>query len=367
MINFLFFFQLFFLILIIISLMIDNMLYLKRRKRRGKERYYRLSEHILGQKEEIITDRTYSRYDLIEGTIMENRKIDFSFNEDGLRFPPFECDNAVYRFFFLGDSVVESAIVEAKKTFPYRVGEIMTEKGYATSSYNAGYSGANFYRMNQVLLMKILPLNPSHVFICCGVHEIYGVLGDEDIYKYVRKRNVFFRNRDVSKVKALQMFFPEISASLIRMFSFLNKSNADKIETSDISRIKEKIEKYVPANAALFCHMCLDNNVVPVVLLQTTRLSQDINKLTERDYKLYYNDFARTNGEISISLFKELLEYVNMLIANSIEQIEGARIVYMEDIESVEEAYVYDLLHLTEQGSEMVAQGLCELLQSHIL
>ena len=78
---------------------------------------------------------------------------------------------------FLGGSTTECLFVDEQERFPYLVGTILgKETGKKINSYNAGMSGLNSLNCIDILINKVLPLNPRVVVFMENINDLSTLL-----------------------------------------------------------------------------------------------------------------------------------------------------------------------------------------------
>lgn len=324
----------------------------------GQARYIKLSEYRINRKRKIRTDSSYWLYYNIKGTTMENRIVDFNIDANGF-IEPSGSVNCFYRFMWGGDSTVEAAIVSPEKRFAHLVEEKFRNDSYDVASFNAGFSGGNIFEINILLVSKFLPLKPTHVFVCSNVHDI-GTLSTNDNYidSFVQNNQIIL-DSDISKT-----FFQRIKAAVRicvpNIYTTMYKKKKEKVEKVrekeqeefkhvDSSEVEKRVEKRIRENYKYFITICKDNDVKPILLTQAGMFDIENEKLLN----IYYKQF---NGKTDLPYqeFGRIFHKVNDIVRDIAKEY-NVLLIDLERLIPLDEKYIYDLVHYSEEGCHLVA------------
>lgn len=339
----------------------------KNRNNEGELRSFKLSEYNLNRRRIIHTNKNeYWLYDNVKDTCMENRSVPFEIDEKGFILPNYQDENADYRIFFLGDSTTESAIVTPEKRFPFLVGKLLNESGILANSYNCGYSGADSYRMNMVLLSKCMPLHPTHACLCTTTHDINSMLIDNDYSLVMKKHNELINcvqnNGNIMKrVKgSIRELFPNLYTWV---YSCTHKPVDSSLvyERVDIDVIKSRILNKARQNYQTFIDICRNYEIEPLLMTQPNTYS----KKNDRLIRIYENTLPHFYG-ISYDEYANLFNNVTKLVT----EIAAENNIKCVDLASIIEPNVdliYDYVHLTDEGSQRAAEAIVNVIKEQYI
>lgn len=327
----------------------------------GQARYIKLSEYRINRKRKIRTDSTYWLYYNIKGTTMENRVVDFNIDANGFIEPSGDI-NSSYRFMWGGDSTVEAAIVSPEKRFAHLVEEKFRNDNYDVASFNAGFSGGNIFEINILLLSKFLPLRPTHVFVCSNVHDIGTLSANENYIDPFILNNQVILDSDISKTlfqrikAAIRTCVPNLYTLIYSKSVNKRRRTIKKVTVNEQIELKhvdpDKIEKRVERireNYKYFITICKDNDVKPILMTQAGMFDIENEKLLN----IYYKQF---NGKTDLPYqeFRKIFHKVNDMIRDIAKEY-NVVLIDLERLIPLDEKYIYDLVHYSEEGCHLVA------------
>lgn len=140
---------------------------LSKQSHNGGFRGYQLSEHARYRKMDIDLDETYPFWNCIKDSYMVQKKtVRLDIDQDGYIVPSGIFDNADEKIFFVGDSTVECALVDAENRYSFLVGRklsFITNRNINT--YNMGYSGLDTLGAIRLILMKAIPAHADVLIV----------------------------------------------------------------------------------------------------------------------------------------------------------------------------------------------------------
>ena len=135
-------------------------------------RAIRLREHHPGLNKIIYPDKFY----LAETDNLIAQEYPFRVDNNGFILPRNNYDDPDYKIVFIGGSTTECMYVTENNRFPYLTGQIIEEKTKKhINSYNMGGSGNNSIHSLDIILNKIMPMNPD-IIVIMHVANDYAVL-----------------------------------------------------------------------------------------------------------------------------------------------------------------------------------------------
>ena len=132
---------------------------LKPNERKGLSRHIRLRE----QRPMTIRYFTPTDEEMKATDSLIRKEYRLQIDEDGFIYPSRIHDKPDLKIVFLGGSTTECIYVEEKNRFPYLVGRLLENEHRKVNSYNSGFYANNTLHLIDILLNKIIPLNPNIV------------------------------------------------------------------------------------------------------------------------------------------------------------------------------------------------------------
>ncbi|MBM3579629.1 MAG: SGNH/GDSL hydrolase family protein [Alphaproteobacteria bacterium] len=269
----------------------------------------------------------------------ETQKYSFRTDENGFVLPSKIYENPDLNIFFIGGSTTECEMVDEPYRFPYLSGRILEEKtGKKINSYNGGKSGNNSIHSINSFINKIMPLNPDVVVQMETINDLSTLLYEATYWN----RNVSRSNLACfsQKETGLRNFKNEWAASPFRGKIF---------DVAHQQKIKAEYRKIL----TLFVSVTRAVGAKPVLMTQANKivdnpdfLVSEGDKEFSKKYRELYTDFqnitrdvAKKNGVLLIDLAKEVPPL---------------------------DEYLYDSVHLTNEGSKLVAKIISKKLEKYV-
>lgn len=266
----------------------------------------------------------------------ETQKYNFDIDDNGFIKPSKIHENPDLNIFFVGGSTTECEYVDEPYRFPYLVGRMLEEKtGKKINSYNAGKSGNNSIHSINNLLNKIVPLNPNVVVRMEAINDLSTLLYEATYWN---------RNRSRSNLGCFDK-----NTSTLRNFDneWANSPFKNMIKDKDH---QEKIKAEYYKILTLFVAITKSVGALPVLMTQ-------VNNITKNP------DFVVNAGDVEFNeayrnLYKEFQDITRQVAKdNNILLIDLAN-----EVPGVSE-YIYDSVHLNNEGSKIVAQHISKKLE----
>ncbi len=302
---------------------------------------------------------------------------DYSFriDDNGFILPHNNYDDPVHKIVFIGGSTTECMYVSESVRFPYLVSQIMEEEtGKLINSYNAGAAGNSSIHSLDILLNKIMPMEPDIVVIMHAIND-YSILAYDHSYWPVGTPR--------SELITINDYFPKISKetflwhfkSLLRMMypniykklflikeNILNPSKPTKPWDEWEGRrhmIKERdfdfMQKEFNWALQMLVTACKTHGITPVLMTQASR------------YKESPDDFIVEsmapilNAGIAYETFKQEFDTFNDITRNVAKDNE-ILLIDLAKLVPQEKEYIYDVMHYNDTGSKFVANIISEKL-----
>ncbi|MEE9573858.1 MAG: SGNH/GDSL hydrolase family protein [Candidatus Neomarinimicrobiota bacterium] len=329
-------------------------------------RAIRLREHHPGLNKIIYPDKFY----LAETDNLIAQEYPFRVDNNGIILPCNNYDDPDYKIVFIGGSTTECMYVTENNRFPYLTGQIIEEKTKKhINSYNMGGSGNNSIHSLDIILNKIMPMNPD-IIVIMHVANDYAVLAYDHTYWPVGTPrselitiNDYFPKRPketfIWHFKGLfKTIYPNIYQKLFLIKEqILRPKEQQQVKSMDewegqrhniVNRDFDFMQKEFRWAQQMIITACKTHDILPVLMTQANR------------YKKNPDDFVLKSlspilkAGISYETFKNEFDSFNNIIrdvakTNEIPLIDLAKIVPQE------KEYMYDTMHYNDTGSKFVA------------
>lgn len=260
---------------------------------------------------------------------LEAKEYQLRTDSNGFIKPSFIHQNPQIQIFFLGGSTTECENVDEEYRFPYLTGRILEQKlKLKINSDNGAKSGNNSIHSINIIINKLLPLNPDVIVLMHNINDLSALFFEGSYWN---------NNPTISTIScANKNIDRNLKNDQWKYSSWYNKLLANKIE-------QDKIIKLFEENLKIFIAISRSKNITPVLMTQANRIENDPNFKTERNNKeldqLYQNLYIKFNNSIR----KIALEQ-NILLIDLAKQIPG------------DKKYIYDVVHFNKEGSVLAGK-----------
>ena len=266
-------------------------------------------------------------------------KYAFRTDENGFIEPSKIHENPDLTLVFVGGSTTECESVDELYRFPYLAGRILEEKtGKKINSYNAGKSGNNSLHSINNLINKAAPLNPNMIVRMDNVNDLSTLFYEATYWNLNKGRSnlgCFSKNH-----------------SLLRNFTNeWDNSPYVHLITDPAHQAQIKQEHYKILK--LFIAIVRGMGATPVLMTQANRIEDDPKFATGRNdpeldkaYRQLYFDFHNVTRQIA--------KDENVMLIDLAKEVPP------------QEALIYDAVHLTNDGSKMVAGIISKKLENTV-
>jgi len=187
---------------------------------------------------------------------------------------------------FLGGSTTECMFVDESKRFPYVVGRLLEEEtGKKINSFNGGKSGNTSFHFITTLLGKVIPLKPDVVIMMENINDLSVLLLEKSYWNNNPTRGPLLTILPDDHFW-LYYIFKGFKNLLIKHFydeawgvidsirkpppdEFAERRGLIQIDERSTSEILTAFQK----NIELFVYICRLYNIVPVLMTQENRLT----------------------------------------------------------------------------------------------
>ncbi len=339
------------------------------------ENYIRLNQHAANS-----TKNALSAYEhlLGEGDVLT--AYDLRTDSNGFILPSKIHEQADLDLFFIGGSTTECETVKEKLRFPFLTGRILEEQtGLKINSYNAGVGGNNSLHSLNILINKILPLNPDIAVFHHNINDIvylcyYGSYWTVD-QKNAQTINLDYSNKvnpkEYSYYPVLRQHFN--SALNIRVSGEESEESSDRFSglRGETIQINTKSIKRQYRNALeTFINVCLSWETNPVLMTQVLNapLIHQHDTLPDTiELTIPENPFDSIPNPEFLGVISLLHAAFNNIIRNTASEY-GLLLIDLEElIPNNESGYLSDqLVHYNDSGSVFVAKVIANQLMQII-
>jgi len=295
----------------------------------------------------------------------------FRIDNDGYILPHNNYDNPDHKIIFIGGSTTECMYVTEDNRFPYLAGQLIEERTKKQiNSYNAGAAGNSSIHSLDILLNKIIPMNPDVVIIMHAIND-YSILAYDhtywpvdtprselitinDYFPKLPKETFLWHFKGLFKIT-----YPNIYERIFILKENIIHPNIQK-QTEPFDEwanrrhlIKERdfelMQKEYRWAIELLVTVCKGHGILPVLMTQANRFKDNPDDITLKSlepmlsagidyktFKLEYDRFNQISREVASS--------------NNIPLIDLANLVPQENV------YMYDTVHYNDNGSQFVAK-----------
>ena len=270
---------------------------------------------------------------------------------------------------FLGGSTTVCHYLDENLRFPYLTGVLLENKlGIKINSYNAGRSGNNSLHSIDILLNKIIPLNPQIVLMMHNINDVTTLAYEHSYWNNNMSKSVIIDMNNEITANYFRIMrdrlIPNIATQL-RIISnkIKNKLRADRANEDEFAHIRgktitinkpEAIEQF-EMNLEIFIKICQARKIVPVLMTMPSRLKENPDDLIVYIFKNGKINFSYQDCRALFDAFNDSIR--NKAKENHIPLIDLAKTIPQEA------EYMYDTVHYTETGSKQIAHQVSEHLE----
>jgi hypothetical protein len=334
----------------------------------GAQRFINLREH-----HPLFSGYIYpTDEDLRNAESLERKQYLLRVDNNGYILPSQIHSKADLTIVFLGGSTTECLYMNEEERFPYLVGRLLEKDlKLKINSYNSGKAGNNSLHSIDILLNKVMYINPDIVVMMHNINDLIILLFEKsywnnNLYKspVIGIKPSIGKNLAQSLVIMRDYFIPNISNAL----AGLSERSFAKTQPTEFPAIKgAKIDLNIPqllqefrANVQIFIDICRHRQIVPILMTMASRFKDDPDpfiasslRRIEVEHGINYQDFKKI-----FDLFNEEIRMVgtanNVLVIDLAEKIPQER------------TYLYDTVHLTSNGSHLTSQVIHQYLSHKI-
>ena len=285
------------------------------------------------------------------------RKFPLEIDGDGFIMPSRRHDRADFSLVFLGGSTTECMYMDPEQRFPYLAGVLLEEAtGRQVNSYNAGMSGSNSLNALDVLLNKVVHIQPQAAVFMENINEISTLLYEGTYWNHNSARSPVetLKKHKLAGKLLKEAYIPNLNHAW-RQLKRTWRPEAEEDEFAHARGKKLAVDQARLAaqftrNLAAFICLCRAYGITPVLMTQANRITANPDAVVAA----YIGRDSRATG-LTYEQFKELYDAFNDAIRHTGRQY-GVRVIDLaKDIPPTKE-YLYDLVHFNDAGSRLAAQ-----------
>jgi hypothetical protein len=257
---------------------------------------------------------------------------------------------------FLGGSTTECMFMDEDHRFPYVVGQLLArETGEKINSYNGGMAGNNTLNAIDILINKVIPLNPQVVVFMENINDLSTLLYEGTYWNSNSSRSPLETLKAQKLVGQLlkERFIPHLNNAYRRLKESLAPQGEDEFAKARGKRLKinqPRLVREFAMNLQTLVCICQAHDITPVLMTQANRITDHPDPVVAA----YIGRYSLDTG-ISYQEFKRLYAALNDTIRevgrkNHITVIDLAREV------DPDKRYLYDMVHFNDAGSQLAAR-----------
>jgi lysophospholipase L1-like esterase len=279
-------------------------------------------------------------------------------DRDGFIIPSRIHANPDFVVMFLGASTTECTWVDEGNRFPYLVGRhLERETGLKVNSYNASKAGNNTLHSIDILCNKLIPLKPNIVVIMHNVNDLNTLLYEGTYWNQNPFRSPISEEKPsvVKELKEIRdILIPYSYAGLKEIIRSLRGHQ----EVDEFQQVRRKnrqpVDKFHLAdefrlNLETFIQICRVRGITPVLMTQQNRITPNPDPVILRQLKSFGESRGMTYEE-----YKELYDLFNQTIRETGAR-HGTLVIDLARKIPPEKDFLFDAIHLTDQGSKLAA------------
>jgi hypothetical protein len=299
-----------------------------------------------------------------------NKKYTLRIDKNGFIIPSERYSHPDISLVFLGGSTTVCHFVDENLRFPYLTGVLLEKNlGITINSYNAARTGNDSLHSINILLNKIIPINPQIIVMMHNVNDLTILLYEKSYWNnHFTRSTIIDINSELTTKKYLQTMRDRLIPNIATQIRIISNNIKDILRvshknTDEFANIRGKhiainqteIIRQFEMNLQTFICICQTRKIVPVLMTMPSRLKEHPDKLIADSIK---------NNKVNIGYqeFKALFDAFNDSIRNKAKE-NHITLIDLDRAIPQENEYMYDTVHYTEQGSEKIAHIVSEQLQ----
>lgn len=287
----------------------------------------------------------------------------FRIDRDGFIMPSRRYEHPDLTLAFLGASTTECSHVQENNRLAYRTAVLLEKQfGIKINSYNAARSGNDTLHSLDILLNKVLPLNPQIVVMMHNINDLSILLYDGSYWNKKSSRAVIIDiNKDITSnyFKVIRdRWIPNLSLALRnfdrKLRAWLATAPKPGSRAADefaaargqkVSVNRAYLLKQFQMNLQTFINICRARDITPVLMTMASRFKDPPDPVIAAPFK---------NNSPGYREFKTLFDAFNGVIRQTAIENQVTLIDLAKEIPP-EKEYLYDIVHYNDNGSRKAA------------
>ena len=257
---------------------------------------------------------------------------------------------------FLGGSTTECMFVDEENRFPYVVGTILEqETGKRINSYNGGLSGNNSLHAIDLLVNKVIPLQPRVVVFMENINDLSTLLYEKT---YWNKNNVRAPIETLVKGKLVgkmlkELLIPNLNEAWRNFTKTVMPHEEDEFAQAHKQKLtldRTAMAQEFAMNLQMFVDICRDRGITPVLMTQGNRITDKPDPVVAT----YIGQYSQDTG-VAYQDFKVVYDLFNDTI-RQVGQKNGVLVIDLAREMPPDKEHLYDMVHFNDAGSRLAAQ-----------
>jgi hypothetical protein len=310
--------------------------------------------------------------DLRNAESLERKRYLLRVDKDGYIFPSQMYQTADLSIVFLGGSTTECLYMGEEERFPYLVGRLAaSDLNLKVNSYNAGKAGNNSLHSIDILLNKVMYLQPDLVVMMHNINDLIILLYEKSYWNHNKYKSplvdvkpAFGQNFERILLFQRDYWIPNLSRAILglseRVIRAEEKKEFPTGKGEPIEINKSQLLGDFRGNLEIFIDICRHRHLTPVLMTMASRLQEQPDAfIAAKMAKL------ATEHGISYKNFKEIFDLFNDQI-RSVGQANNVMVIDLANRIPPDKRYIYDAVHLTSQGASLASEIIYQNLRSTI-
>lgn len=262
---------------------------------------------------------------------------------------------------FLGGSTTECLYVEELERFPYRVGRLLERRGRRVNAWNGGVAGNSTIDSLNRLVNVALPLEPGVVVVMHNVNDLAVLLHAGSYWNDLPTRGPLVREDLRWSVAATarelkNRFFPNLWSRAHELGQRVVRA-AGRGPADEFAGVRgaagppdaDRLAGEFAAGLRAIVGVCRAHGALPVLMTMPGRLAADPGP----EVRGGMGNLPLGPGA-DYDTVRALFERFNETV-REVGRAEGVTVVDLADEVPPDPLYFYDVVHLTDEGSRLVA------------
>ena len=260
---------------------------------------------------------------------------------------------------FLGGSTTENMYIAEESRFPYEVGRLLeSHTGRPTNSHNAGFSGSHSLHSINVLLNKGLAIEPDQIILMHNINDAVSLMYQQSYWAEEFRPLITTETSPTPQdelkagLQALpKSLMPHLYRELHYLWQSANPTPADEfaaIRPQTITIDQDDYTQKFGKNLQLFIDICHLHQIEPILLTQPSRFTAEPEAHLLR--------FLATDERQEIYPQLAALHQAFNQTIRDIGDENDVRVIDLAAQIPQDAHHLYDIVHLTDQGSLLAAE-----------